>query len=112
MAKFSQKNSNQQELSKIVEALKAYKPEKIILFGSMLDSSKPSNDIDLFLIKKTNFDRLGERAGEARRYLPDQRVPVDFLVYSPEEIEKEIGRGNVFLAEILEKGKLLYDAKI
>ena len=102
----------QKEIPKIVEALKAYKPEKIFLFGSMLDSRKQSNDIDLLLIKKTGFSRLGEKAREARTYLPDQRIPVDFFIYSTEELKHEIARGNVFIAEILEKGRLLYEEKI
>jgi len=106
------KKSYQKEIPKIVEALKAYKPGKIILFGSMLYPNRLSYDIDLFLIKKTKFLRLGERAREARGFLPDQRVPVDFLIYSPEEIKQEIARGNVFIAEILEKGRLLYEEKI
>lgn len=105
------KNNYQKELKKIVEALKAYKPEKIILFGSMLHSNKLSNDIDLFLVKKTNFSRLGERARKARAFLPDQKIPVDFLIYTPQEIKHEINRGNVFIAEILKKGRLLYEEK-
>lgn len=99
----------QREIPQIVKALKAYRPEKIILFGSMLYPDKPSHDIDLFLVKKTGLSRLGERAREARAFLPDQRVPVDFLIYSPAEIKREIARGNVFIAEILEKGKLVYE---
>lgn len=102
----------QRELKKIVKALKLYKPEKVFLFGSMLSSNTPPNDIDLFLVKKTNISRLGERAREARKFLPDQKVPVDFLIYTPQEIKQEINRGNLFIAEILKKGKLLYEEKI
>jgi predicted nucleotidyltransferase len=105
-------NNFQKELKKIVEALKAYQPKKIILFGSMLRSDSPASDIDLFLVKETNLARLGERAREAREFLPNQRVPVDFIVCTPEEIKYEVGRGNVFIAEILEKGRLLYEEKI
>lgn len=106
------KKTYQQELKIIVKALKAYKPKRIILFGSMLRSDKPSNDIDLFLLKETNLSRLGERAREARKFLPDQKVPVDFIIYTPEEVKSEIKRGNVFIGEILKKGKLLYEKKI
>lgn len=102
----------QKNLLPIVESLKKYKPEKIILFGSMLYSDSPSNDIDLFLIRRTRVARLGDRAREARKFLPDQRIPVDFIVYTPEEIKHEIKRGNVFITEILEKGKILYEEKV
>lgn len=112
MAKAKSKKLFHQELLKIVKALKAYKPEKIILFGSMLYTDKPAHDIDLFLVKETNFSRLGERAKEARKFLPDQRTPVDFLIYTPQEIKNEVNRGNVFITEILEKGKILYEKKV
>jgi len=106
------KQDYQKQIKSLVEALKAYEPEKIILFGSMLYADKPSNDIDLFLIKETKLSRLGERAREARKFLPDQRLPVDILVYTPGEVEEEVNRGNVFIAEILEKGRPLYEQKI
>lgn len=112
MKKNQPQQNYQEEIKKIIKALKPYQPEKVILFGSMLDADKPSNDIDLFLVKKTKVSRLGERAREARRFLPDQRLPVDFIVYTPNEIETEVNRGNVFIAEILERGKLLYEQKI
>jgi len=107
----NRKNFYQKQLKNIVKALvDGYKPEKIILFGSML-KSKYSNDIDLFMVKKTGLRRLGHRATEARQYLPDPTIPVDFLVYPPEQIKHELNRGNVFIAEILEKGKVLYEKK-
>lgn len=103
------KNIYKKEIPKIVEALKAYKPEKIILFGSMLSPKGSVNDLDLFLIKKTRLMRLGERANEVRKFLPSEDIPVDIFVYSPKEIRREIARGNVFIAEILRKGKVLYE---
>lgn len=107
----NRKSFYQKELPKIVRSLvKGYRPEKIILFGSLLTSKYP-NDIDLFIVKKTHLARLGDRANEAREYLPDPTIPVDFLVYPPEQIEHELNRGNVFVAEILEKGKILYEEK-
>jgi uncharacterized protein len=98
------------QLSTIVQALKkGYKPEKIILFGSMLDSVNDSNDIDLLMVKKTAVKRKGQRALKARQFLPDQRVPVDFLIYTPEELKTELKRDNVFLAQILQEGQYLYE---
>ncbi len=97
------------KLPEIVEALKkGYKPEKIILFGSMLEAGKQSHDIDLFLIKNTSVERLGKRATEAWNSLPAKDIPVDFLIYTPLEVKDEIKRGNVFISEILQKGKVLY----
>ena len=97
------------KLPRIVSALKkGYKPEKIILFGSLTDKKIDSNDIDLFLVKKTTVGRLGDRAIRARQYIPFPEIPMDLIVYTSEEIDRELKRGNVFIAEILEKGKYLY----
>ena len=102
------KKRYQNELKKIIKALKPYKPEKIILFGSMLNPNQQSNDIDLLIVKETKVSRLGDRANEARKYLPDRGIPVDFLVFTPQEIKHELERENVFIAEVFKKGQLLY----
>jgi len=112
VTKAKSKKLYQKELKKIVAALQAYRPKKIILFGSMLRLDSPVNDIDLFLVKETDLVRLGERANEARSFLPDRKVPVDLIIYTPEEIKHEAGRGNVFITEILKKGKILYEEKV
>ena len=99
-----------QKLPQIVRLLKeGYHPEKIILFGSMLSADKDSRDIDLFLIKKTDEPRIGKRLLTASRYLPDAETPIDILVFTPREVDREIARGNVFISEILEKGRVLYN---
>lgn len=101
------KKDYHKKLPQIITALRnGYKPEKIILFGSMLNSRKPSNDIDLFVIKKTKTKRLGDRQLEARRYLEFNDVPLDLIVYTPREVEKYRST-SVLLHEVF-KGKVLY----
>lgn len=108
-----QKKYYQNKLPKIIASLRrGYKPQKIILFGSMLNPQNQSNDIDLFMIKNTSVARLGKRATEASSYLPFKDIPVDFLIFTPSEIKEQTYRGNVFLTEILQKGKTLYEEKI
>ncbi len=107
MTNTQQKNYFQEKLPLIVEALKKnYKPQKIILFGSMLNPKAPSNDIDLFLIKNTSLKRLGDRAEEAEKYIPFKNIPIDLIVYTPDEV-KEFRYDSVLLHEIY-KGKVLY----
>ena len=96
-----------EKLPQIVAALKkGYKPEKIILFGSLLDEKRPSSDIDLFLVKKTTLKRLGDRAVEARKYIPFPEIPVDLIIYTPEEVERL--KGNSIMLHQVFKGKVLY----
>ncbi len=101
------KKEYEKKLPQIVSALlKGYKPKKIILFGSMLDPKTPSNDIDLFLIKNTSLKRLGDRAEEAEKYIPFDNIPIDLIVYTPQEV-KEYREESVLLHEVY-KGKVLY----
>lgn len=112
MAKMSWKKIFNRELGKIVKnVVDGYKPEKIILFGSMLDAKRESNDIDLFLIKETKLPRLGDRANEVRKFLPDQRIPVDFIVYTPKEMEKASQNQSLLIHQVL-KGQTLYEKTI
>jgi predicted nucleotidyltransferase len=96
-----------QAVKKIAETLK---PEKIILFGSYAyGHPTPDSDVDLLVIMKT-------RATQKERYLAVSRVlrprqfPIDIIVRNPDEINKALkNKGNFFIREIVEKGKVLYE---
>lgn len=92
----------------IVEALKAYDPEKVILFGSSArgDADRYS-DIDLVVIKRTD-KRFVERLVEAARYL-DLPVSVDLFVYTPEEFEVMVENANPFIERVLSEGRIIYE---
>jgi hypothetical protein len=38
----------------------------------------------------------------------ERNIPVDFLIYRPEEFEKRLEMGDPFLKAILKEGKVLY----
>ena len=86
-----------------------YRPEKVILFGSMAQASVGEwSDLDLVIIKDTSqpfLQRLKEVALLCRA-----PVGVDFLVYTPREFDQMIAERNPFiLEEVLRKGKVLYE---
>ena len=101
---------NQKEMVKeIVEKIKIQlHPTKIILFGSYA-WGKPTedSDIDLFIIMESNL-RRDERSVQISDLFPHRLFPMDIIVYTPEEIELSLRRGNPFIKEILTRGKLLY----
>jgi len=101
---------NQKEIVKeIVEKIKIQlHPTKIILFGSYA-WGKPTedSDIDLFIIMESNL-RRDERSVQISDLFPHRLFPMDIIVYTPEEIELSLRRGNPFIKEILTRGKLLY----
>lgn len=98
----------QTTIEKVVEKLKSYKPEKVILFGSMASGKVTENsDLDFFVIKETK-KTLPERLEEIDGFFLKREIPLDFLVYTPLEVEKRLAMGDTFVADIMQNGKLLY----
>lgn len=90
----------------IVNQLKQYNPDKIILFGSYAHGHPhEDSDVDLAVIKKTS-DSFHERNVKAR-LLVRTTTPVDILVFTPEEFEAR-RKTSLFIKEIAEKGKVVY----
>ncbi|MBN2181122.1 MAG: nucleotidyltransferase domain-containing protein [Sedimentisphaerales bacterium] len=83
--------------------------EQIILFGSYARGMvTEDSDVDLLIIGP--FDgRSVDRTVEIRMKLKPQ-FPVDLLVRTREKIEQRIKMGDGFIREILEEGKVLYEA--
>lgn len=86
-----------------------YKPEKIYLFGSFA-WGKPTNDsdVDLFIIKNTEQKHL-DRDKTVRRII-NRELPIDLLIYTPQETERRLGIGDFFIRNILRNGKILYES--
>lgn len=101
--------SLQDEIQHITAQLvEKYGPERIILFGSAARGElHVDSDVD-FLIIKRDCPPIGrERIRELHRLI-DRNIPVDFLVYRPEELEGRLAMGDPFLKAILRDGKVLY----
>lgn len=95
-------------ISRVIDGLVAYGPEKIILFGSAARGETDEySDLDLIVIKKTD-KRFVERLAEVGSYISPE-IDVDILVYTPEEFQSMIDEGNPFIEEALKDGKVLYE---
>jgi len=99
------------ELKKIVEVLKQkYDPERIVLFGSLLDGNiHEYSDIDLLIIKKTSkrpIDRIIEVA-----QIINPSLGVDLFVYTPEEFDTLVNEKYSFFINILKNSKILYEKR-
>jgi uncharacterized protein len=85
-----------------------FQPDKIILFGSYA-YGKPHNesDVDLLVIMRTkNAIDQSIRIKTAFKRL----FSLDLIVCTPWQIERGIKDDDWFLREIVEKGKVLYEA--
>lgn len=88
-----------------------YKPDRIILYGSYgIKASSKDSDIDLFVIKDTD-KRPVERRIEVEGMLSDRLVPLDIVVYTPQELKYLFSIGSPLIEEVMEKGRLLYMRK-
>ncbi len=105
------KDQFDKEIQNIVDQLvRLYKPEKIILFGSLAkDQIKRGTDIDLFIIK-SDVPKLGVDRIRQLDALIKYRLATDFIVYKPQELEQRLKLGDPFVKTILKEGKVLYDA--
>lgn len=90
---------------KIVEHIS---PLKIILFGSYAyGEPHKSSDLDILVIKESLLPRR-KRTKEIRCLFRDFFVPMDILVYTPEEINKFKNVKSSFIRTVLNKGRVLY----
>lgn len=90
------------------QLIEKYKPEKIILFGSAArGDATPDSDVDLLIIKRDTPHYAADRIMEISRLI-ERDVPVDFLVYRPDEFEKRLRMGDPFIELVLNEGKTLY----
>lgn len=99
------------EIKRISEQLiRLYKPEKIILFGSLAAGEiHEGSDIDLFIIKQDVPD-LGVNRIRQLDSLIRYRLATDFIVYRPDEVESSLKMGDPFVEYILQQGRILYSA--
>jgi predicted nucleotidyltransferase len=97
----------QDAVDKIV---REFRPEKVILFGSYAwGEPTEDSDVDLFIVKNSIMPRRQrQRDLRFRMYPPD--LPLDLLVYTPNEIEQRLKIGDFFVRDVMENGKILYAA--
>jgi len=103
------KDKIENEIKSIVaQMIKRYRPEKIILFGSIARGEYDSDSDADFLVIKGDTPLYGvDRIRELSRLI-DRDIPVDFLVYRPEEFNTRLEMGDPFIKSILKEGRVLY----
>lgn len=105
------KKSLQEELARIIEVIKTeYRPEKIILFGSLAGGEMHEwSDIDLLVVKES-AKRPIERNIELFRLIRP-KVGIDLFIYTPQEYEYLLKEKVSFLLNILKTGKTVYEKR-
>lgn len=83
--------------------------DKVILFGSLArGDARPDSDIDLLVIAPSSLPRH-RRSAPLYGALSDILVPMDILVYSPEEVQEWSGVRQAFVTTAIREGIVLYE---
>ena len=86
----------------------AFQPEKVVLYGSYADGEPTlDSDVDLLVVMESD-EPMARRIWRVAEAAQVRFLPMDLLVYTPAEIAEQIAKGDCFIAEILAKGRVLY----
>ena len=86
-----------------------FQPQRIVLFGSYATGNPtPDSDVDLLVVLPHEGDSVAKSVEIRLKLRPP--FPLDLLVRSPEKVRERIAMGDTFLREIMENGRVLYEA--
>ena len=90
-------------------------PRQVILFGSHArGDAHPDSDLDFLVVEDGPFNASRSRRAEMTRMwkiLFDYPIPMDFLIFTPEENEKWKTSQNHVIAQAMKDGKVLYESQ-
>jgi predicted nucleotidyltransferase len=83
--------------------------ERVILFGSHAQGvATEDSDVDLLVIAPFEGRSVDKSVQIRMKLRPG--FPMDLLVRTPQTVRQRIEMGDEFMREILEEGKILYEA--
>jgi len=96
------------ELDKILEGLRRYGPDRVILFGSFARGDyHAASDVDLLIVKDTHQPFV-ERSADVWRMCPSE-LAIEPLVYTPAEFARMVQQGNPLVSTALREGIVIYE---
>jgi len=85
-----------------------FQPNTVILFGSYAYGTPDlDSDVDLLVVMDSD-ESMAQRIRQVTEVAKIRFLPMDIIVRTPAEMAERLAMGDFFLAEILEKGKVLY----
>jgi uncharacterized protein len=87
---------------------RAARARKVVLFGSHASGqARPDSDVDFLVIADSDLPRH-KRSRDLYALLHPYPFPMDILVYTPEEVEKQLKDPDSFVATVLAEGTEVY----
>ncbi len=97
-----------EEITRII--VEGFQPKQVFLIGSYATGNSTVNsDLDLLIIKDSDLPRH-HRANSIRKSLIGNGIPMDILVYTPDEFDSEKSVKYSFLNSALKDARVLYDS--
>ena len=88
----------------------AFKPRRIILFGSHA-GGQPNEDSDVdVLVVMPKSRRAGTQTAIRIREKVNADFPVDVLVRGEKEVERRVREQDLFMMQITREGRIMYEA--
>jgi predicted nucleotidyltransferase len=85
-----------------------FQPYKVVLFGSYAYGTPDlDSDVDLLVVMDSD-EPMAQRIRRVTEVAKVRFLPIDIIVRTPAEMAQRLVMGDFFLAEILDKGKVLY----
>lgn len=89
-----------------------FHPERIILFGSRAwGRPTEDSDLDVLVIVERTDETPARRSTRAYRCTRGVGVPMDLLVWTREETDRQARTWTTLASEVLERGIVLYDGR-
>jgi predicted nucleotidyltransferase len=86
-----------------------FHPERIVLFGSYAHGQPHADsDVDLLVVSRKRQPSVEQSVAMRLKLRP--AFPLDLLVRSPAKIKRRLALGDQFIRDIMERGKVLYEA--
>jgi predicted nucleotidyltransferase len=100
-----------QEIERYCNAIAAaFRPQRIILFGSHAYGT-PTEDSDVdVLVVMPKSRRAGRQTAAKIHEKVDAEFPVDVLVRGEEEVERRVRQHDLFMTHVMSKGRVMYEA--
>jgi len=105
-----QKESVQEKIDDLVRRIvERFRPEKIILFGSHArGTAGQDSDADILVVMPVKGSKR-KKATEIDIALVGLDLPVDLIVVTPEELERNKNQIGTIIYPALKEGKVLYE---
>jgi len=86
-----------------------FRADRVVLFGSYA-RGVPTDDSDVDLVVVLPFGGKSVHQSVEIRMRLRPAFPVDLIVRTPEKVRERLEMGDDFMREVLEEGKVLYEA--